>query len=147
MVRAALLLTLLLAACADGGGGGYKTEPLPAPEPERSGVVEEVRAVPLGSSRIGSVAGTVVGGTAGGAAGGRVGSGRGSQAASVAGAVAGSIAGNMVAQNVGNPDGLEITVRLDNGRQLLVVQPGGEQFKPGERVRVLSGQQGARVTH
>jgi outer membrane lipoprotein SlyB len=147
MVKAApLVLALLLAACAD-GGGGYRTEPLPAAEPERSGVVEEVRPVPLGNNRVGSVAGTVVGGSAGAAAGRTVGSGRGSQASSVVGAVAGSIAGNMIAQSVVNPDGIEITLRLDNGRQLLVVQPAGETFKPGERVRVLSDQQGTRVTH
>jgi outer membrane lipoprotein SlyB len=145
VVKAApLLFVLLLAACAD---GGYRTEPLPPAEPERSGVVEEVRAVPLGSSRVGSVAGTVVGGTAGASAGRTVGSGRGSQASSVVGAVAGSIAGNMIAQGASNRDGLEITLRLDNGRQLLVLQPDGETFKPGERVRVISDQQGTRVTH
>jgi outer membrane lipoprotein SlyB len=147
VVKAAFLLfVLLLAACAD-GGGGYRTEPLPPAEPERSGVVEEVRAVPLGSSRVGSVAGTVVGGTAGASAGRTVGSGRGSQASSVVGAVAGSIAGNMIAQSASNPDGVEITLRLDNGRQLLVVQPADETFKPGERVRVISDQKGTRVTH
>ena len=144
MVKAApLLLALLLAACAD---TGYRTEPMPAAEPERSGVVEEVRAVPLGN-RVGSVSGTVVGGGVGAAAGRTVGSGRGSQAGSVVGAVAGTIAGNMMADRVANRDGLEITVRLDNGRQLLVVQPDVETFKPGERVRVLSDQQGTRVTH
>jgi outer membrane lipoprotein SlyB len=146
VVKAAtLLLALSLAACAD-MGGGYDTERLPAAEPERGGVVEAVRSVPLGN-RVGSIAGTVVGGTAGATVGRTVGSGRGSQAASVVGAVAGTIAGNMAAQSAGNPDGLEITVRLDNGRQLLVVQPAGETFKPGERVRVLSDQQGIRITH
>lgn len=143
MVKPALLAgVLMLAGCA---GSGYRTEPLPV-EPERSGVVEEVRAVPLGD-RGSSIAGTIAGGSVGAVAGGNVGSGRGSQAASVAGAVAGSIAGNVLAGNVGSRDGVEITVRLDSGRQLLIVQPDGEQFKPGERVRVLSDRRGTRVTH
>lgn len=138
-----ILIVLLLAACAD---SGYRTEPLPT-EPERSGVVEEVRTVPLGGSAVGSIAGTVVGGTAGAAAGGSVGSGRGAQAASVVGSVAGSIAGYTLASGASSREGVEITVRLDNGRQLLVVQPNGEAFKPGDRVRVISDKQGRRVTH
>jgi outer membrane lipoprotein SlyB len=139
---AILFVVLLLAACAD---GSYRTEPIPM-EPERGGVVEEVRSVPLGD-RGGGIAGTIVGGGAGAAAGRTVGSGRGTQAATVVGAVAGTIAGNVIAGGVGAREGLEITVRLDSGRQLLVVQPDGETFKPGERVRVLSEKQGLRVTH
>jgi len=115
-------------------------------EPERGGVVEEVRAVPLGD-RGGGLAGAVVGGGAGAVAGRTVGSGRGTQAATVVGSVAGTIAGSMLGGSVGKREGLEITVRLDSGRQLLVLQPDGETFKPGERVRVLSDKQGLRVTH
>ncbi len=133
---------LLLAACA---GGTYHTEPLPV-EPERGGIVEAVRSVPLGE-RGGGIAGTIVGGSAGAAVGATVGSGRGAQAATVAGAVAGSIAGHAMAAGVAGREGLELTVRLDSGRQILVVQPDGESFKPGERVRVLTGDRGLRVTH
>ncbi len=143
MVKIAILpAVLLLAACA---GGSYLTEPLPM-EPERGGVVEEVRVVPLGD-RGGGIAGTIVGGGAGAAVGGTVGSGRGTQAATVVGAVAGTIAGHTMASAAARREGLEITVRLDSGRQVLVVQPAGESFKPGERVRVLSEKQGLRVTH
>ena len=142
MKTALIAGVVLLAGCA---GSGYQTEPLPA-EAERGGVVEEVRAVPLGD-RGGGIAGAVIGGGVGAAAGSTVGSGRGSQAASVAGAVAGSIAGNVLAANAGRREGLEITVRLDNGRQILVLQAGGETFKAGERVRVIADKQGTRVTH
>jgi outer membrane lipoprotein SlyB len=144
VVKKALpLVVLLLAACA--GDGAYRTEPLPV-EPERSGVIEELRSVPL-PSRGGSIAGTVVGGAAGGAAGSAVGSGRGSQAASVAGSVAGSIVGYTLGEGIGKREGLEITLRLDNGRQLIVVQPDGERFAVGERVRVINEKQGLRVAH
>lgn len=144
MVRAALLATLLaLGACAD---TGYRTEPLPPAESERAGVLEEVRTVPL-DSRVGSTAGTVIGGTVGATAGRTAGGGRGAQASTVVGAVVGSIAGNMAGDRIGLGEGLELTVRLDNGRQLIVVQPAGETFKPGERVRVLSDARGTRVVH
>ncbi len=143
MVRAAVLAcVMLIAGCA---GDRYRTEPLPA-EPERGAVVEAVRTVPL-SDRAGSYIGAVVGGGAGAAAGSTVGSGRGSQAATVAGAVAGTIAGSTLGGSVRVREGLEITVRLDSGRQLIVLQPEGETFTPGERVRVIAGPRGSRVTH
>lgn len=143
MVKTAVLAAvLLIAGCA---GGGYRTEPLPA-EPERAAMVEAVRTVPL-PDRAGSYIGAVIGGGVGATAGSTVGSGRGSQAATVAGAVAGTIAGSTLGGSVRAREGLEITVRLDSGRQLIVLQPEGEHFTPGERVRVIAGPQGSRVTH
>jgi outer membrane lipoprotein SlyB len=111
----------------------------------RMGVVEEVRRVPLPSS--GGYIGTLGGAAAGGIAGGTMGSGRGSQAASVAGAVAGSVAGRALENAVSAREGLEISVRLDSGTLIAVLQPLGEAFKAGERVRVLSGASSMRVTH
>ena len=143
MVKAAVLAcVMLIAGCA---GDRYRTEPLPA-EPERGAVVEAVRTVPL-SDRAGSYIGAVIGGGVGATAGSTVGSGRGSQAATVAGAVAGTIEGSMLGGSVRTREGSEITVRLDSGRQLIVLQPEGETFTPGERVRVIAGPQGSRVTH
>ena len=89
----------------------------------------------------------MIGGGAGAAAGSTVGSGRGSQAATVAGAVAGTIAGSTLGGSVRVREVSEITVRLDSGRQLIVLQPEGETFTPGERVRVIAGPRGSRVTH
>jgi outer membrane lipoprotein SlyB len=45
--------------------------------------------------------------------------------------------------NAGN--GIEITVLLDGGRYIAVVQAPDEQFHVGDRVRVLSGQGITRV--
>jgi len=111
----------------------------------RAGRVEEIRQVPLPSSSGGYI-GAVGGGAAGGIAGSSVGSGRGSQAAAVAGAVAGSVAGRALESSLTSKEGLEIAVRLDSGRLLLVLQPAGETFQPGDRVRVISGSNGTRVT-
>lgn len=112
----------------------------------RMAIVEEVRSVPLPGSSGGYI-GAVGGSAAGGIAGSTVGSGRGSQAAAVAGAVAGSVAGVALENALTSKDGLEITVRLDTGRQMLVLQPAGETFRPGERVRVISGSKSLRVSH
>ena len=111
----------------------------------RMGVVDEVRRVPLPASD--GYLGIMGGAAAGGIAGGTLGSGRGSQAAAVAGAVAGSVAGRALENAVSAREGLEIAVRLDSGSLILVLQPDGETFKPGERVRVLSGANSTRVTH
>ena len=44
-------------------------------------------------------------------------------------------------------NGLEITVELENGQQLSIVQAADQQFSPGERGRVLRVSDGsARVT-
>ena len=43
--------------------------------------------------------------------------------------------------------GVEVTVRLDKGRVIAITQPTGkENFKPGDRVRVVSDGRTARVT-
>jgi len=64
-----------------------------------------------------------------------------------AGAVAGAVAGRALENAVSAREGLEISVRLDSGTLIAVLQPLGETFKAGERVRVLSGANSMRVTH
>ena len=141
-VVAATLISALLAGCASNPPGNKQ----PGEEQEiRMGVVESVRQVPLPGSS--GTLGVIGGGTVGGIAGGRVGGGRGSQAASTVGAVAGSVAGYALESAATSKEGLEISVRLDSGQLIAIVQPDGEAFKPGERVRVLSGTKGSRVTH
>ena len=140
---AIVLASAFTAGCASNSAGDRNAgEELEV----RLGVVEEVRQVPLPGSSGGYI-GTVGGGAVGGIAGGTVGSGRGSQAAAVAGAVAGSVAGRALENSLSSKEGLEIAVRLDSGRLMLVLQPDGETFKPGERVRVISGAKSTRVTH
>jgi outer membrane lipoprotein SlyB len=58
--------------------------------------------------------------------------------AAVLGAVAGGVAGSALEEGATRTPGVEVTVRLDNGQYLAVVQAdGGEGFRAGERVRVL----------
>ena len=63
------------------------------------------------------------------------------------GAVAGGLAGSAVEENVTKKNALEITVKLDSGKMIAVVQEMGENFYPGERVRVLSNDGATRVTY
>jgi outer membrane lipoprotein SlyB len=84
---------------------------------------------------VGTGAGAIIGGIGGSA----VGQGRGSAVAAVVGAVAGGIAGQAIENNRSRVAGVELTVRLDNGELRAIVQEvDGQQFKPGDRVRLLS---------
>ncbi len=42
---------------------------------------------------------------------------------------------------------MEITVLLDSGRYIAIVQEPDENFRAGDRVRILSGGRTTRVTH
>lgn len=111
----------------------------------RTGVVESVRAVSIEGTKtpVGAGAGAVIGGIAGST----LGRGHGSTIGAILGAVGGGLAGSAIEEQVTNKDGLEITVRLDDGSLRAYVQEANESFRPGERVRVLSGRGEQRVTH
>lgn len=142
----ALLAVLLLTGCAQSlGGGSYSRDEARREQNVRMGVVESVREVQIEGTRtiVGPAAGAVVGGIAGSTVGG----GRGSDIAAVLGAVAGGLAGQAVEQGVTRKTGVEVTVKLDSGALVAIVQEADETFKPGERVRILSDGKTSRVTH
>lgn len=100
----------------------------------------------------GNQAGTLVGGLAGGALGSNIGSGRASNTAgAIGGALLGGVVGSNVQQSVGSRQGVEITVRLDQGGSIAVVQEVSQKnpnyFKAGDRVRVLSSGSSMRVSY
>lgn len=142
-----LSLAVLSAGCASGlGSGDYERREARRVYEVRMGVVENVRSVRLEGTQsgVGSVAGAAVGGIAGSA----IGEGRGQAIGAVLGAVAGGVAGAAAEEAVTRKPGLEITVRLDSGRTIAVVQEdSGERFAVGDRVRILESGGQARVTH
>ena len=111
----------------------------------RMGVVESVRHVTIEGTH-GEV-GAIAGGAVGGIAGSTVGSGKGSSVGAILGAVAGGAAGGAAERGITQKKGLEITVRLDNGELRAIAQDADEEFRPGERVRLVSGRGVTRVTH
>ncbi len=149
-VRTALAvtaLTALVAGCANPrtSASEYSASQIGREQTVRMATVESVRAIQIdkGQTGVGTGAGAVVGGVAGS----NVGQGKGAVIGAVIGAVAGGIAGQAIENNASKQDGLEITVRLDNGELRAIVQAvDGQQFQPGERVRLLSGAGGTRVT-
>jgi outer membrane lipoprotein SlyB len=146
LALAAALTAVILAGCAPSKSGSvYTRDEARREQSVRMGVVESVRHVQIEGTRSG--VGPAAGAAVGGIAGSGVGQGRGSSAAAVVGAVAGGVAGQAAEQAATRRDGLEITVRLDSGRLVAIVQEADEAFKPGERVRILSDGATSRVTH
>lgn len=120
----------------------------------QAGVMQEVQfATVIGvrniiieknSTDTGQTAGAVIGAVAGS----EVGKGKGRIVGGVVGAVAGSAIGSVIDRNAQARPGLELTLKMENGRTVAIVQLVGEEFSPGDRVKVLTTGNGqARVTH
>lgn len=140
------LLSVLLAACASSNSGSvYKREDARKVQTVKTGVVESVRTVKLEGTN--SPVGTVAGGAIGGIAGSSIGSGRTGAIGAVIGAVAGGIAGAATEEVITRKDALEITVKLDGGGLIAIVQEADEAFQPGEKVRIVENGDTSRVTH
>lgn len=141
-----LALSALLGACASSNSGSvYSRDEARKVQTVRTGVVESVRQVKLEGTK--SPVGTVAGGVVGGVAGSSVGGGKGQAIATVLGAVVGGLAGSAAEEGFTRKDGIEITVKLDGGSMIAVVQEADERFNLGEKVRVLESRGVTRVSH
>jgi outer membrane lipoprotein SlyB len=142
----AIAASVLIAGCASTSSGSvYSGGQARQEQTVRMGVVETVRQVTIEGSKSG--VGSIAGGVVGGVAGSNIGGGKGSTIGTVLGAVAGGLAGNAIEQGTTKKQGLEITVKLDSGELRAITQDADESFRPGERVRLLSGGGVTRVTH
>ncbi len=142
------LSVVILSGCATGvGGGTYSRDQVRQEQSVRTGVVESVREVQIEGTRSG--VGAVASGVAGGIGGSFMGDGALGALGAVLGAVGGGLVGQAVEEGVTRRKGLEITIRLDNGSLVAITQEAvaDEAFKPGERVRIVSGSGVSRVTH
>ncbi|MFA7268819.1 MAG: glycine zipper 2TM domain-containing protein [Sterolibacterium sp.] len=138
---------LLLSGCATSqSGSSYSQRQAQHEMSVRLGVVESVRQVTIEGNKDG--AGAAVGGVLGGIAGSNVGGGdRGSAVGTILGVVGGAVAGHAIEEHITKKNGLEITIKFDNGAMSAITQEADEQFHVGERVRVLSGGGKTRVSH
>lgn len=139
------MIAILLSGCASQSANVYSRDQALHEMTVRMGVVESARAITIDGTKspIGAGAGAAIGGIAGSGMGG----GRGSDVGSIIGAVAGGVAGAAIENSATRQNGLEITIKLDDGKYIAITQAADEVFKPGERVRILSGGGATRVTH
>lgn len=143
---AVALCVLALGGCAYPHGTreyrGYETR---GAQEVRFGIVEAVREVRIqpGESGVGAAGGAMLGSIAGS----HVGGGNGQIAGVIGGMILGGIIGQGIERGANERPGVEVTVLLDSGKYIAVVQEADEQFRSGDRVRILSGRGTTRVTH
>ncbi|MDG1581360.1 glycine zipper 2TM domain-containing protein [Pseudomonas sp. GOM6] len=141
-------LGLTLGGCASNlSGDSYSRDEARKVQTVRLGTVEMLRPVKIEGTKtpIGAGAGAVVGGIGGSAIGG----GRGSAVAAVIGAVAGGLLGAATEEGLTRTQGVEITVREDDGTLRAYVQEVQENeiFRVGDRVRIMTVDGTSRVAH
>jgi outer membrane lipoprotein SlyB len=108
------------------------------------GKVTTIDKVVIGGQH--TAVGQVGGGFIGYEAGRAVTDGSSRDLAGAVGAVAGAVAGQAIEESVTREKGWQITVDLEGGRTIAVVQAQDQNFEPGERVRVYTRGRGeARV--
>lgn len=153
MRKPTLLVTSLAALLALAGcqssltGDTYSRSEARAVQTVRMGTIESLRPVKIEGTKtpIGAGAGAVLGGIGGSGIGG----GRGSTVMAVVGAVAGGLLGAAAEEGLTRTQGVEITVREDDGTLRAYVQEveANQIFRVGERVRIMTVNGTSRVTH
>ena len=146
LLIAVLAFGLLLSACASQTGSSYSSGQTREAMMVEYGVITQLNNAVIEDEVEG--VGTVAGGVIGGLAGSTIGGGSGRILGAAGGALVGALAGAGVEKAVRTKDAQEITVKLDSGRTIVVVQQidKKEILAVGDRVRVLSSRDGsARV--
>ncbi|MDY0291734.1 MAG: glycine zipper 2TM domain-containing protein [Desulfuromonadaceae bacterium] len=129
-------LVILLAGCASRTSSQvYSRDQAQRQMSVYYGTVLVVSPVKIEGTQSG--AGTVAGGVMGGIAANTIGGGHGRALATAAGAIGGALIGTAVEEGVTKVDGLELTVELDNGEIVAVVQAADVPFYVGDRVRLV----------
>lgn len=147
IVGIVLLAAALLSGCVSSKAGDvYSRDQARTEQSVRMGTIEAVREVQIEGTKSGL--GAVAGGVTGGIAASTIGHGTGSAVAAAVGAIAGGFAGAAAEEGITRNSGVELTVKLDSGQMIAVVQgvDTNTTFQPGDRVRVLSGQGVTRVS-
>ena len=147
------LTVLALVGCASGGGynsgynNGYNSGYASSQVCNDCGTVTRIMVLDSGRTApaaTGAVLGGIVGAVAGHEIADHTGGSRGNKnVAAVAGAAAGALAGNRIQQNTTGVS-YDITVRMDDGRVVVVNQKSVEGFGQNSQVRVVNGRVVAR---
>ena len=148
LVLVAVLVGGLAGGCVSSpSGSAYTRGEARTAQQVQLGTVVSVRDVQIEGTK--SNIGTGIGAAAGGIGGSFLGKGgRGTALGALGGAVAGGLLGSTAEEGLTRRAGLQITVRLDNGQMMVVVQGADEPFAPGERVQIITSPEGTtRVSH
>ncbi|AUI86017.1 hypothetical protein BS333_06250 [Vibrio azureus] len=111
------------------------------------GTIEKVAPVTIDSSSQNNAIGTIAGAAIGGILGSKIGGGTGSDIAAIGAGLLGGYAGSEAAGAVGKRNGVNLTVRLESGKIISVVQEANPNmmFQVGQSVQVNVNGKDARV--
>ena len=143
-----LPVLLMLGGCmTDLTGSNYERGEARSLQTVYFGEIIEIEQVKLEGSKSG--VGSLAGAATGGIAGAHVGGGSGKAVGAIAGAVAGGLLGNLAERKMTESTALNLTVRLDNGNHISVVQQveAGNSYRTGDRVKVMVQGSSSRVVH
>lgn len=102
------------------------------------GTLLSVRQVQIQSGNDDNIVGALGGAVLGGFLGNTVGGGTGRSLATAAGAIAGGLAGQGVQGELNKTQGVQLEIREDNGRTIVVTQKQGPtRFSVGQRVTLI----------
>ncbi|OMH25597.1 glycine zipper 2TM domain-containing protein [Motiliproteus sp. MSK22-1] len=132
------VILLLLTGCASSlDGKTYSRDQARRVQTVQFGTIEAIMDVVIEGERggVSKVAGGIVGGIAGSGMGG----GKGKELTTVLGVIAGAVAGGAIEEKATRANAWDITVRMDRGRLVSIVQErsDADQFRVGDRVRIL----------
>ena len=140
-IAVAVLMALGMVGCANQdiyGGDVYSSEQAKEARSISYGTIVSTRPVKIQADNQG-VIGTVGGGAIGGIADSGIGGGTGQVLASAIGAVAGAVIGSKVEEKASQVSSLEMVIRKDDGKEIVVVQKAEPNLVPGARVRIVGG--------
>jgi outer membrane lipoprotein SlyB len=150
MLAVGTIVVTALAGCATSpgygggsyGGGGYSSAPASSRYCADCGIVERIEVVPSGRSAP-SATGAILGGIVGAVAGREIsqqtgGSDGNKNVSTAAGAVAGAVAGNAIQKRT-TGDTYNLTVRMDDGRRVVINQHDLGGIRENTYVRIQNG--------
>jgi len=140
-IALAILISLTLVGCANEdiyGGNVYSGAQAKEARSISYGTIVSTRPVKIQSDNQG-VVGTIGGGAIGGIAGSAIGGGTGRALATAVGAVAGAVVGSKVEEKASQVSAIEMVIRRDDGKEIVVVQKAEANLVPGARVRIVGG--------
>ncbi|MFZ5556246.1 MAG: glycine zipper 2TM domain-containing protein [Pseudomonadota bacterium] len=145
----ACALAALAGGCADLGGTRYGEQAAPVatagePETARYGKVTGLEVIQVDKDYQFGV-GTVAGAVAGGILGHQFGGGSGKTLLTIGGALAGAAAGTAAESKLNKQDAQKVTVAMQTGGSVTIVQPVDSRLKNGMPVRVIGSGGTARV--
>ncbi len=138
--RIVLLLMVsvtFLVGCTSQSGDVYRRSQVQQQLSVFYGTVLAVNNITIAGTETGL--GTIAGGVIGGIAGNVIGGGHGRALATAVGAIGGALVGTGVEKSTTAQNGLEITVELDSGEVIAVVQRADDYYAVGDRVRIIRG--------